>query len=260
MRLLQLTKHVKKAIVEDNLLNKLCQNPQLVLPMRLVLNLTQRKFVQLTNISQNTVIKYERNRAKSMNKKNAETIFNLFSKRKSNVNYQKILRTYNKFKSMQKGKHMTSKRAKELQKIWQQKTTREQKSLWGRKGAEITNKKQRLTIQEKKIIELLERGNLVYKSHYEIPLEKKKINVDFALFKNENLNVIIEVSDRKSNLYEYSLACCYKAYLLRQKYSKIKLLFVSSNQLTPSSKELLENEFDYVLKMSEASRILHLIQ
>jgi transcriptional regulator with XRE-family HTH domain len=260
MRLLKLTKELESVISKENFIQKLQENPGLVFPIRLSLGFSQREFVRRTKISQVTLIKYEKGKSKFMDRKKAEKVRNLFFSEKPEINYDKIVDNYKKFRDMQKGKVMTPERARALQEIWQKKTTSKQRSKWGLKGARITNQKSRYTQQEKFIIDLLDKKNVDYKTHFDIATNKLRLNVDFVIFKNKKPWAIIEVTERSSNLYEYSLSYCYKSRLLREKYPNIKLIFVGSNNISESSMNLLKNEFDYVLKMSEASKILRLAQ
>ncbi len=260
MDLQQLTKELRYVITKDNFIGHLQKNPILVLPIRLSLGFSQREFVRKTEISQVTLIKYEKRKSKFMSRRKAEVIKDLFFSIKPEINYNKIIKLYKKFKDIQTGKLMTSERARVLQKIWQEKTTKKQRSEWGIKGATITNKKIRYTKQEKLLVDLFNKNRVDYKAHFDITTKKLKLNIDFVIFKHNKPSIIIEVTERRGNLYEYSLSYCYKARLLKEKYPWIKLIFIGSDDISESSKNLLKNEFDYVLKMSEFPNILHLIQ
>lgn len=258
MDLQKLTKELQQIILKEEFTEKLQKNPKLVMPIRLSLNLSQREFIKKVGISQATLINYEKGKSKRISEKKAEKIKKILSNHE--ISYDKIIKNYNKFQDMKKGKLMTSDRARELQKIWQKKTSKKQRSEWGSKGARITNKKIKHTEQEKLIVDLLNKNSINHKTHIDLTTDKLKINVDFVIFKEDKPHKIIEVTERKGNLYEYSLSYCYKSLLIKEKYPYIKTIFIGSNDISESSKRLLKNEFDHVIKISEIQKNLHLLQ
>ena len=260
MKLRQLIGELKSVRSKQDFMDRLRRNPKLVLPIRLSFNLSQKDFIKKVKVSQVTLIKYEKGRSKQMSRNNAEIVSNLFPFQDLSLDYKRIKDNYNKFNEMKSGKLMTTERARELQLIWQEKTTKQQKSSWGSEGARLTNKKARHTKQERLIIDLLKENKVNYKTHLDIATKNLILNADFVVYRDNKPFLVIEVTERESNLYEYSLSYCYKARLLREEYPEIKTIFIGSDNLSESSKNLLKNEFDSVLTMSKSSEILHLVQ
>lgn len=146
----ELIKELDAAIKSGKLKGALKSKPQLILPLRLALSLSQREFRKYLNygISQQTLIKYENGKTTQMNDKILKVLSGIPI---AEIKPDKILKNYEAFKHMQKHGQMTSERGKMLQRISLKKTSRKERELWGRKGAIIANSKQRFTEQEKRI-------------------------------------------------------------------------------------------------------------
>lgn len=150
LELRELILRFQKEIKEESALNYIRHNPKTLLILRMSLDLSQKQFIEKLNkkISQAALIRHEKGRSFRINNDFMNEIAKLLP---ISIDAEKIMKNYLKFESMKKGSHMTTKRAQELYKMSLKNFNKTKLSEWGRNGALITNTKQRLTRQERKI-------------------------------------------------------------------------------------------------------------
>lgn len=170
-----------------------------------------------------------------------------------------IIANFRKFEDMKRGAHMTSQRAKELQKIWKKKTKREQWQEWGRKGALKTNSQERLTEQERKIKEILDSVGANYKIHNQVKTKTLSMNVDFVITDKGIPKLFIEVTERRHDLPILCQAYAYRCRLIKEAYLKSKVGIVI-NELPYSSRQVVKNEFDFMFNSDSISNLSKFLQ
>ena len=252
----ELTLRLKQA---SDIKEHLHQNPQSILVIRLNSGLSQKNFIkELGNrISQVSLIKHEKGRSKRLNSKLIDELANHIPKV---IDESSVIENFRKFEDMKKGAHMTPQRAKELHKIWKEKTKRTQWQAWGRKGALKANSQERLTGQERKIKEVLDRVNVAYKIHDQIRTKLLNMNVDFVITDKEgNPMLFIEATERKHDLPILCQAYAYRCRLLRDVYPKAKFAIVI-NELPYSSKRVIRHEFDFMLTSESINNLSKFLQ
>jgi transcriptional regulator with XRE-family HTH domain len=249
----RLISELESVVKQHKLADGLQKNPRMILPLRLSLGMSQLQFLNGLNnpISQPTLIKYEKGNKKGISPKTSKSIADAIPL--SEINFSRVWEMYKKFDDMKRGKYMTKERGQKLQKLWLQKTTKEQREKWGRKGALTTNNKQRLTAQEneiKNILNIKVPGNMNYKIHQQIPTDILSINIDFVVYKEGKPIYFIEATTRKHDLDILCQAYAYRKRLLAEKYPYSKSMIII-DELPSFAKRILESEFDFVFTTSQ---------
>lgn len=156
---------------------------------------------------------------------------------------------FKKFKKMQKG-HLDSIKARELQKIWIEKTTPEQRKRWGRLGAAKTNRKTKLTKSESLIRKILNELQIKHEVHREIEIDKNlSFNVDF-LIKTQD-KIIIEVTGKQSQSTTKAQAIAFRAKTIKEKEANVKFIVVVPDNMTLLGREVLRRSCDKIFTLSE---------
>jgi hypothetical protein len=248
-----LVSELEQANTKGKLNEALQRNPQIVLPLRLSLGLSQVQFIDELKhpISQPTLIRYERGDRKKMSEEKARLISD--SVPLTRIAFNRVWNEYKKFDGMMRGKHMTRDRGKELQKLWLKKTTKTQRQRWGRKGAVISNVKPRLTNQERAIKKVLDKkvgGDLTYRMHQQISTSILSINVDFVVYEKNTPTCFIEATTRKRDLVILSQAYSYRKRLLAEQYPDAKNIIIIDNP-TYFAKRILDKEYDFVFNTTQ---------
>lgn len=260
--LVKLTQELVEAIKERKVNEALQKNPNIILPLRLSLGMSQKQFLRnMKNpFSQVSLINYENGRRKRMIRKNAALIFKQANNIKPHARV--VIENYKKFNDMKKGKHMTKERGKELHRIWMEKTTRTQREKWGRLGASITNRNPKLTIQEKIIKKAIESNlskEFVVEMHKEIEADHNRFNIDFVIYSKDKPLCFIESTARRHDLTILSQAYAYRKRVLSEKYPNTKFVMIAD--ILPSfAKQILKNEFDIVSQTNNLENFLVLLK
>lgn len=254
----ELTLRFNNAQREQSIEKFLQRNPKYIFVLRLALGLSQKHFIQRTGkkISQVTLIKHEKGRSSRMNSTLAKEMVKLLP---SNISINTVITNFRKFNSMKKGYHMTTERARELQKIWLRKTKKAERQEWGRQGALKTNTSQRLTEQERKIKEILDKSNLNYKIHQQIKTKNINMNIDFVIWDKSKPKYFIEVTERKHDLPILCQAYAYRCRLLKEAYPKAKVGIIIKEP-SFSAKKVIENEFDFMLNSDSIQNLSKFLQ
>lgn len=244
---------LRSGVEKSTLKKDLQKNPRLILPLRLSLGLSQKRFIEKTgrSLSQVSLIRYEKGARKTVPFSKTEKIVDLIDL--SEIRIEEIWTNYKKFEKMRNG-HLTPEKARDLNKLWRNKFTTEDRESWGRKGAEITNSKQKFTEQEKKIKTILDLSHTEYITHKEINTKVLPINIDFVVCKNSVPKIFIECTERKHDLHILSQAYAYRSRLLKEIYEDSKTIIILGK--TPLfAKRIFEKEFDYVIENSELEKL-----
>ncbi|MFQ6009555.1 MAG: hypothetical protein ACE5J7_00310 [Candidatus Aenigmatarchaeota archaeon] len=248
--LMELSKALRLATKAGEVEKLLAIKPGSVFALRLAAGLSQRQFLRRLKyaLSHTMLIKHEKGKTKRMRKSLAKTIARYAPK---NIDIKTIDMNYKKFESMKHGVHMTSERAKQLQKLSLKVTSRSQRQAWGRLGAMKTNSMQRLTSQEKDIAAVLDKLKFSYKIHKLVKNPLINMNVDFVIYKNSRPVCFIEATNRRHDLPVLYQAYAYRNRVLKEIYPKALFVIVSS-LLPLMVKEIVKREFDYVAKSAGA--------
>lgn len=238
-----------KLALKNDFSEYLKKDPSLVLPLRLNLNMSQREFAKLVKISQQSLIKYENEKCSKLTKTTVDKITAVISTNLK-VKNQKIVNNFTKFEKMFKGS-FDSEKARAAQKIWVKKIPKSKRELWGRKGALITNQKQKLTKQEKKVLKILKSaGFKKIKTHSVVDVGLLKFNIDFVI-ETQGKKIFIEVTKRRWDLMVLSQALAYRALQLKKKYPNCKLIIMINDKLPLLAREILDKEFDAIFLDSQ---------
>ena len=224
--------------------------PKSLLVFRLSLDKSQRDFLNHVNncLSHPTLIKHENGRSNRMTSNISSQIEKTLGK-DFQINKNKVLENFEKFEGMQKG-HLDSKKGKELQKIWVKKTTREQRKKWGRLGAVKTNKNIKLTRSENLIKKILNELEIKHRIHEQIKIDKKlSFNVDFLI--EMEREIIIEVTERQTQLTTKAQAIAFRSRLIKEKNNNLSFIVVVPDNITLLGEEVLNRSCDKVFKISE---------
>lgn len=249
--LLELVEKTRSLIREEGLEETIQKFPQSILTIRLSLGKSQKGFTKLLGgfLTQPILIKHEKGETKWMTKPLAKKVSEILTKEKFHLDLSKIIRAFRKFKGMQKG-HLTSEEARQLQKIWMRKTTKEQRKLWGKAGAEVATKKARATFLESKISELLEKLKISFKIHEPLKIDDKlTLSVDFLVEEK----VIIEVTEKQHGLTMHAQALAFRAMQIKQKHPKLITVCIVPEKMTPMGTEVLKRTFDKVFSITTLS-------
>lgn len=247
-RLLEsLSEGAEKSTLKTDLQN----NPKLILPLRLSLELSQSQFIEKIgrSLSQVSLIRYERGLRKSIPFSKIEKILNAIDLSEM----EKAWTNYKKFEDMKNG-CLTTEKARQLNRLWYDKYTREEREAWGRSGAEITNSKQKFTEQEKKIKSILDSSRTEYMAHVNIITGIMPINIDFVVYRNRIPGIFIECTERKHNLNILSQAYGYRSRLLKEMHRDSKTIIVINN-IPLFAKKIFEKEFDFVIENGELQKL-----
>jgi hypothetical protein len=253
-KLPELVTKTVKMIEEKGLLETLEKFPQSLLIIRLSLGKSQREFIKLlhNSISQPILIKHEKGKTQRMTKKQANKISKILEKIPFELKIERVVENFKKFKNMQKG-HLTSEKARKLQKIWVKKTTTEQRKLWGKLGTEKA-KKGKLTFSERRVKKILEELKLPHKVHEQFIIDEKlSFNVDFLIDKGKK--IVIEVTERLNNLTLAAQALSFRSLLIKQIHPEVVTICIIPAKITLMGKEVLNRSFDKVLSLSELNNL-----
>ncbi len=254
----ELTLRFQESIRQSNAEEFIKQNPKSILALRLSLGLSQKDFIRKVKnkISQVALIKHEKGRSSRINSVLLKEVVKLVP---NFIDINLVIENHKKFDSMKKGIHMTTERARKLNELWQKKTKRSQRQDWGKKGALKTNSSQRLTEQEKKVKEILDRMNLEYKIHHQIKTKSVDMNIDFVLFNKNKPICFIEVSERKHDLQILCQAYAYRCRILKENYPWSRAGIVI-NDVPFSAKKIIEKEFDFMLNTNSIHNLSEFLQ
>jgi len=249
--LLELVERTRSLIHEEGLEETIQKFPQSILAIRLSLSKSQKGFTKLLGglLTQPILIKHERGETKWMTRPLAKKVSEILTKEKSHLDPQKIVKVFRKFRGMQKG-HLTSEEARQLQKIWMKKTTKEQRKLWGKAGAEVATKRARATFLESKISKLLEKLKISFKIHERLKIDDKlALSVDFLVEEK----VVIEVTEKQHGLTVHAQALAFRAIQIKQKHPKLITVCIIPEKMTPVGTEVLKRTFDKVFSTTTLS-------
>ena len=249
-----LLEELKKNIADNELQEGLQKNPQLILPLRVSLGLSQKQFIKQINngLSQLSLIRYEQGKRKTMPDSKIKNIIN--SVNFSEIKTELAWLNHKKFLGMRLG-HLTSEEAKELNKIWRMKFTKIDRERWGRKGAEITNSKQRLTDQEKTIKTVLDNFGLCYKIHEQIETAMANFNIDFVIYKENRPVSFMECTKRRHDMAILSQAYAYRSRLLKEAYPSAKTIILCDSNSPLFAKQIFEKEFDFFIENNDLEKL-----
>lgn len=261
-KLKELIKQLRDGISNKNLEETLMNNPQLILPLRLALGLSQKEFIRYTSrlISQVTLVKYETGKANKMKTEIAKKLAKKFPK--PHIDEAEVIKNYKKFLIMKKGS-LTSERARELQQLWMMKTTQDERKNWGRIGAKKTNEMQRFNPLERSINRILQKylpNGYQFKSHQSILTDIGEINIDFVIYKNHHPTGFIEASMRKYDLDILIQAYAYRRIILKRKFPTSWFIIIIQNEIPKFGEEVLKKEFDRVFKIHEERLFIEFIK
>ncbi len=249
---------LRKAIKENKTKEFLIKNPKSILVLRIALGLSQATFIQKLKrkISQVALIRHEKGRSKHINKLLVKELIKYIPDK---LDDKSILKTYKKFEQMKKGLHMTSERARKLNKIWVNKTSKTQRKAWGRMGAIKTNTQLKLTFQEKQVKKILDSFHFRYEIHNQIETKLLDMNIDFIILEKNKPKCFIEVTDRRHDLAIVCQAYAYRCRLLKEKYPNVKVGIIINN-IPLFIEKILQNEFDFVIDSSSIKNLNRLLQ
>ncbi len=244
-------------MANGSLLTALRQKPQLVLPIRLALGLSQKEFLsKIENpISQVTLVKYEKGRSKRMQEEIAKSLVKKIPN-SLQINRKTIYENFAKFERMKRGS-LDSKRARALNRLWLNATSTSQRKKWGRLGAEKVNASARLNSWEKEIALLIEKSvptGYTLQTHENIGTEIGKINIDFVLYAKAEPKYFIEVTSRRHDLDILAQAYAYRKVLLQKNFPKSFFIVIVSDAIPDFGYNVLRNEYA-VFRFSEQDKI-----
>jgi transcriptional regulator with XRE-family HTH domain len=164
-------------------------NPEILLILRSILNLSQKRFSNILNISQSYLWSLEYGISNPSNDKIQNMIYN-FNKNFA-INSPRKEVVYSNYKILIKQNKLTTNRAKQIRKLINNENER---------GVNTMAYRPPINQFEKEIYKLLKTSGITFKTNFPIKAKTKIYVVDFCIFKNNKPIAIIEVKQTHTRI------------------------------------------------------------
>jgi len=214
-------------------------NPRSILILRLMLNLGQKGFCGLTNLSKGYLYLMESGKLKKINKSYSKKIIPVLKNKIKELDLKCINSNllYERYILFQDYSKLDRKRSQEIR-------SRVLPENNVQKGLNARNKCFPENEFEAMIMGILSKNKIEFELHSIIRAQNKKVVVDFAIPSSKDPRIIIEVKQSRSKnikrqydlLHGYAIVLDHKIRHIKLKHPKIKSVVVLSSKYKPIKK------------------------